>query len=182
MTVMRKAKQVSVCGVLIALALALSYTERWIPLQLLIPLPGIKLGLANVVTLVALCTLGGKYAAVILLCRCFLGAVFGGSFSALLFSVTGGTLAMTSMLLSKNSGLFSLYGISVLGAAAHNVGQVLAAMILMRSYYIFAYLPYLLLVAIATGWLTGGLCVGVLRLLPKAGLRWPEEGRKEVSQ
>lgn len=179
---MKQAKQISFCGVLIALALALSYTERFIPLQLLIPLPGIKLGLANVVTLVALYMLRGRYAAAILLCRCFLGAVFGGGFTALMFSLCGGALALTAMLLSQKSGLFSVFGVSVLGAAAHNIGQILAAMVLMNSLYILAYLPYLLLVSIFTGVLTGGLCAGVLRILPKVGIRLPAGMGKEEKQ
>ena len=169
--VMGKAKHISLCGVLIALALALSYTERFIPLQFLIPLPGAKLGLANIVTLIALYTLRRRYAIAILLCRCFLGAVFGGGFTGLVFSCCGGLLALGAMLLAQQSGFFSVYGVSILGAAAHSIGQILAAMVLMRSYYIVAYLPYLLLAAIATGLLTGSLCVSVLRILPKARIR-----------
>lgn len=178
---MRKAKEVSFCAVLIALALALSYTERFIPLQLLIPLPGIKLGLANIVTLLALCLLKNRYAAMILLCRCLLSAVFGGGITGLLFSVCGGLLALGAMALAQKTGQFSIYGISVLGAAAHNIGQILAAMVLMNSVYIAAYLPYLLLVAIVTGLLTGTLCAGILRLLPKARIALPSSMRKETS-
>ena len=70
---MGKAKQISLCAVMIALALALSYTERFIPLQLIVPLPGIKLGLANIVTLVALYLFKTKYAYMILIPRCVLG-------------------------------------------------------------------------------------------------------------
>ena len=71
------------------------------------------------------------------------------------------------MALGKKTGRFSVYGVSMLGAAAHNIGQTAAAMVLMNSVYIGAYLPYLLLVAIVTGLLTGGICAGVLRVLPK---------------
>ncbi len=175
---MSKAKQVSLCAVLIALALALSYAERFLPLQLLVPLPGIKLGLANIVTLVALSLFKTRYAAMILLCRCILGAVFGGGITGLAFSLCGGMLALLCMAAAKKSGHFSLYGVSILGAGAHNVGQILVAMALMNSVYIGAYLPYLLLTAIFTGMLTGGLCAGILRVLPKAGIPLPD-GRKE---
>ena len=72
-------------------------------------------------------------------------------------------------LANKEAGLFSVCGISVLGAAMHNVGQILAAMVLMRSVYVAAYLSWLLPVAVATGLLTGGLCSGVLKALPKEG-------------
>ena len=69
---------------------------------------------------------------------------------------------------------FSVYGVSILGAAAHNVGQILAAMALMHSLYIGAYLPYLLIVAVFTGLLTGAACAGVLRALSNASISLPE--------
>jgi heptaprenyl diphosphate synthase len=165
---MSKAKKVSLCSVLIALALALSYTERFIPLQLIVPLPGIKLGLANIVTLVALYLFKTKYAYMILVPRCILGAVFGGGITGLAFSLCGGILALTAMALARKCNLFSIYGVSIFGAAAHNVGQILASITLMNSVYIGSYLPYLLVVAVFTGLLTGGACAGVLRVLPKA--------------
>lgn len=168
---MSKAKQISLCAVLIALALALSYTERFIPLQLVVPLPGIKLGLANIVTLVALYLFKTRYAAMILVCRCVLGAVFGGGITGLAFSLCGGLLALAAMMAAKKWGRFSVYGVSILGAGAHNIGQILAAMVLMSSVYVGAYLPYLLLTSIFTGLLTGGLCAGILRALPKAGIQ-----------
>lgn len=175
---MGKAKQVSLCAVLIALALALSYTEGLIPLQMVIPLPGIKLGLANIVTLIALALFKTRYACMILISRCILGAVFGGGITGLAFSMGGGILALSAMAAAKKSTLFSIYGISVIGAAAHNIGQILAAMVLMNSVYIGAYLPYLLMVAIVTGLLTGGLCAGILRILPGAALSIPAQMRR----
>lgn len=162
---MGKTKRIVLSAVLICLALALSYTERFIPLQLLIPLPGVKLGLANVVTLIALYLLGGKSAFTVLILRCFLGAVFGGGITGLLFSLTGGILAMSVMTLCKNIPFLSVYGVSILGAAAHNIGQILAAMVLMNSLYIGIYLAYLLMVALFTGFTTGAACAGVLRIL-----------------
>ena len=165
---MGKAKKVSLCAVLIALALALSYTERFIPLQLIVPLPGIKLGLANIVTLVALYLFKTKYAYMILIPRCIMGAIFGGGITGLAFSLCGGVLALAVMAVSRKAKLFSVYGVSIFGAAAHNIGQILAAMVLMESVYVGSYLPYLLIVAVFTGMLTGGACAGVLGVLPKA--------------
>lgn len=162
---MKNTKTLVQSAVLISLALALSYVERFIPLQLLIPLPGVKLGLANVVTLIALYHLGGKNAFAILIIRCVLGSLFGGGITGLLFSLTGGLLAMTVMALWKNSPFLSVYGVSILGAAAHNIGQILAAMVLMHSVYIGMYLPYLLMVALFTGFATGAAGAGVLRIL-----------------
>ena len=162
---MTNTKRIVLSAVLVSLALAFSYMERFIPLQMLIPLPGVKLGLANVVTLIALYLLGTKSAFAILILRCFLGSLFGGGITGFLFSITGGLLSMTVMALCKNAPLLSVYGVSILGAAAHNVGQILAAMVLMHSVYIGMYLSYLLVVALFTGFTTGAACAGVLRIL-----------------
>lgn len=167
---MSKTKRLSLCAVLIALAMALSYTERFIPLQMVIPLPGVKLGLANIVTLIALYVMGSKAAFAILIPRCVFGAVFGGGITGLAFSLTGGILAMVTMIVAKKSPVFSVYGVSILGAAAHNIGQILAAMVLMNSVYIGAYLPYLLVVALFTGFATGAAGAGVLRALKAASV------------
>ena len=161
---MKKTRKLTLCAVLLSLALALSYLERFIPLQMVIPLPGVKLGLANIVTLIALYLLGTKAAFAILVPRCIMGAVFGGGITGLLFSMTGGLLAMSVMALCRRIPCFSVYGVSVLGAAAHNIGQILAAMVLLESVYVGAYLPYLLL-AIATGMATGTAGAGVLKII-----------------
>lgn len=164
---MSKAKQISLCAVMIALALALSYTERLIPLQMIIPLPGIKLGLANIVILTALCYFNTRQAFLILICRCLLSAGFSGSITGLLFSLCGGILALVTMAITQRIPLFSIFGVSILGSAAHSIGQILAAMVLMRSVYIGAYLPYLLGVSVFTGFLTASACAGVLHILQK---------------
>lgn len=160
-----KTGKIARCAILVSLALVLSYMERLIPLQMLVPLPGVKLGLANIVTLIALYLLGAGSAFVILILRCVLGAVFAGSITSLLFSLCGGMLAMGVMALGCRVKLFSIYGVSVLGAAAHNIGQIFAAMLLMHSVHIGAYLPYLLLVSLCTGMATGCMGAGVLRAL-----------------
>ena len=162
---MSKAKQIALYAVMVALALVLSYTERFIPLQRLVPLPGVKLGLANIVTLVALDLLSPKHGFFILVPRCILGAAFGGGFTGLLFSLVGGILALGVMTTAKRIRFFSVYGVSILGAAAHNLGQILTSMLMMQSVYVGAYLPYLLVVAIFTGFATGAACGGILRVL-----------------
>ena len=163
---MKKTRQIAQCSVFIALALVLSYIERFIPLQMFIPLPGIKLGLANIVTLVALYLLGKGSAVTILVLRCVLGAVFGGGITGLMFSLTGGIFSVAVMAMVRRVPCFSIYGVSILGAAAHNVGQICAAMVLMQSVYIIGYLPYLLLVGLFTGFATGSAAAGILRVLP----------------
>lgn len=163
---MKKTRKLTLCAVMVSLALALSWFERFIPLQMVVPLPGIKLGLANIVTLVALYLLGGRSAYAILAVRCLMGSIFAGSVTSFIFSITGGTLAMIAMMAAMRVPFLSVYGVSILGAAAHNIGQIIASMAVMQSVYIGAYLPYLLIVAIFTGFATGAAASGVLRSLP----------------
>ena len=152
-------RQLTLCALLSALALGLSYLESQFPLSLLIPLPGVKLGLANIVTLFALLQLGAPGAFAILTVRCLLGSLFAGNVSALLFSLLGGFLAMAVMALLRRSPL-SVYGLSVAGAAAHQTGQVLAAVLLLGSWAPLSYLPLLWLASLVTGCVTG--CVTAL--------------------
>jgi heptaprenyl diphosphate synthase len=154
-------KQLTLCAVLTALALALSYVENMIPLGLLIPLPGIKLGLANIVTVFALYALGPGQALLILLARCTLGAVFAGNLNALLFSLMGGLSAMLVMIALSRLKRLSIYGVSMGGAAAHNCGQVAAAVLTLGNLAPLGYLPLLLGISLFTGTLTG-LIAGLL--------------------
>ena len=148
-------KQLTLCALLTAMALALSYLENLFPLSVAIPIPGVKLGLANIVTVFALYALGPGQALSILLARCFLGSLFAGNMNALLFSLFGGLCAMGTMtLLSRFRGL-SLYGVSLGGAAAHNCGQTAAAVLTLGSGAPLYYLPVLLAVSLLTGGLTG---------------------------
>ena len=87
------------CAVLTALALALSVAEGLVPLTIIFPLPGLRLGLANLVTVYALCRLSGREALLILIARCLLGSLLGGNLMALAFSLTGGLLALAVMAL-----------------------------------------------------------------------------------
>ena len=103
------------CAVLTALALALSVAEGLVPLTILFPLPGLRLGLANLVTVYALCRLSGREALLILAARCLLGALLGGNLMALAFSLTGGLLAFGVMALLLRCSFLSLFGVSIAG-------------------------------------------------------------------
>ena len=148
-------KKIALCAVLTALALGLSTLENLFPISFLIPLPGVKLGLANIVTVFALYELGAFPALLILIGRCFLGALFAGNFNALLFSLMGGVLAMLVMIALKHVPALSIYGVSIGGAAAHNIGQICAAMITLGNTLVLGYLPLLQAVSLFTGALTG---------------------------
>lgn len=143
-------------GILTAVALSIYIVESYIPA--LIPVPGVKLGLANIVTVVAICLVGVADTAEILFARILLGAVFSGNFSALLYSAAGGVLCFLTMLplrfvLNKKQ----VWALSVFGAIAHNIGQLFMASFVLGSFAVFSYLPALLISAIITGLFTG-LC------------------------
>ena len=166
-----KTRELTLCAVLSALALALSYMESFFPLALIVPLPGVKLGLANIVTLYALYAIGFPSALAILLVRCTLGALFAGNASALLFSLLGGLAALLAMALVSVEALLSgakklsIFGVSIAGAAAHNCGQVCAALITLGSTAPLYYLPFLLLVSLFTGALSGLITAFLFRAM-----------------
>ena len=148
-------KQLALGAVLTALALGLSVMENLFPVTAVIPLPGVKLGLANIVTLFALYQLGSRPALSILTARCLLGSLFAGNVSALLFSLMGGLAAMLVMIGLTHFHRLSVFGVSIGGAAAHNVGQIGAAIITLGDTAVLGYLPVLLGVSLITGTVTG---------------------------
>jgi heptaprenyl diphosphate synthase len=148
---MKSAKKIALCALLTALALTLSYAESFLPLSLLIPVPGLKLGLTNIVTLAALYLFGFVPALAITLARCFLGAFYAFGPMSLWFSLCGAVLALCVMTLLKRCRGVSIWGVSIAGAAAHNLGQILAASVVMQSTAVFAYLPVLLCASVVTG-------------------------------
>ena len=160
-----KTKDIALCAVLTALALGLSVMENLIPVTAAIPIPGVKLGLANIVTVFALYELGAAPAVCILIARCLLGSLFAGNFSALLYSLLGGVTAMLVMIALKHCRRLSIYGVSIGGAAGHNVGQIAAAIIALGDTAVVGYLPVLLGVALITGTLTGFTAALLFRAL-----------------
>lgn len=165
-------KKLALAGMLTAVAAALSVLERFLPLQAVMPLPGVKLGLSNVVTMFALFFLDFKTSAAIVLARCLLGALLGGGPTGFLFSITGSTLALLLMAaLMKGYGrAFSLFGISIAGAAAHNLGQVLAAMMILGEPAVLAYLPLLMGAGLITGALTAAAATPFFKKFKSTGM------------
>jgi heptaprenyl diphosphate synthase len=145
------AKKLVFFSILIAQAMVLSFIEQLIPLP--IAIPGAKLGLANLVTLIVLYKFGFKPAFSILLGRIFLISFLFGNFAMLWYSLAGGLLALLTMALSRK--FFSMIGVSILGALMHNVGQVCVAALVIENLKIAYYLPVLLVIAIPTGLFIG---------------------------
>lgn len=154
-------------AVLIALAMMLSCLESVLPLQAALPLPGVRLGLANLVVTVAFFLFSPVDAAIVSLLRILLTAGLFGSVTSFYFSVLGGALSFLMLcLLSKIGRHCSFFGVSVLCAAAHNVGQILAAMTLFGASLFFSYLPVLLIASVLYGGIVGillNLCVPKLQ-------------------
>lgn len=161
---MKRTKKLVFMALLTAISLVIWVIEAQIPPP--IPVPGVKLGLASVVTLAAMTLLGRKEALAVLLVRVVLAAVFAGSMSAILFSLTGGLLSWAVMALTLR--LFEerlLWVVSVFGAVGHNAGQLLAAIAVTQTAALIAYGPILLCAAIITGAFTGVVAMYLTRAL-----------------
>ena len=140
-------------GVFLALALICSYVESLIPFYF--GIPGVKLGLTNVVVVLMLYAVGTKEAFLISVLRILLaGFLFGNMFS-ILYSLAGGTLSFFGMYLIKKTKKFGVLPISVCGGMLHNIGQLIVASLIVENYHIYYYMPVLLLAGIITGFLIG---------------------------
>lgn len=156
-----KTRDLTLMALLTAVGLILFVVEAQIPLPL--PLPGVKLGLANVVTLFALWILSRRAAATVLLLRVVLGNFVVGNLMTLLYSLSGGLLCLLVMALMKP--LFSdrqIFILSMFGAMAHNIGQLAAAVFVMGTPSILLYAPALLLSGLITGFFTGQCAQAVI--------------------
>ena len=152
-------------AMLTALGLGIWFLEAQLPP--LIPIPGVKLGLSNIVILFALFRLGPADAAAVLLTRVLLASLFGGQAVSLLFSLCGGLLAFLVMWpVRRIVTNRQIWVAGILGALAHNTGQILAARFLIGQDAIFAYVPVLIISAILTGLFTGICAQGAIRRLP----------------
>lgn len=152
---MSRTNKMVLMGILVSQALILHLIERMIPVP--VPVPGIKLGLANAVSLIAIVFFGPKEALLVVAMRTFLGSVFGGGISSFLYSFIGGSISTLAMAImyKKFRNLFSLPAISVVGAIFHNIGQIFVASIIVQNMKLFYYLPLLLISAVITGLFIG---------------------------
>lgn len=166
---MRSSKRLALCAVLAAVALTIFVAESQIPP--VVPMPGVKLGLANIVTLVAMVLLGRRDALVVLAVRLILGAAFTGGFSAFMFSAVGGLFAYIVM--AALVGVFPekmLWVVSVLAALAHNAGQILVAVFVTGTPGIAVYILILAASGVVTGAFTGLAGMFLIRAVRKSGL------------
>ncbi len=154
------AKKTAFYGLFLALALVAGYVERLIPINL--GVPGVKIGLANIVTMVLLYCVGWQAALIISGARIVLSGMLFGSGFAMVYSAAGALLSIAAMMLLKKTKKFRAVGVSVAGGIFHNVGQILVAMAVLETKSLIYYLPVLIIsglaagvfVGILSGWLT----------------------------
>ncbi len=155
-----KTKKIALLGLLSAIAMTIFMVEAQIPA--LVPVPGVKIGLSNIVTVFAVFFLGSWEGAAVLGVRIFLGAVFAGNFSTILYSAAGGLLAILATVGAKRIlKPKQLWIAGILGAMAHSLGQMAAAILVSGTPSLALYLPFMLVCSIATGCFTG-LCAQFL--------------------
>ena len=157
--------RVAYFGVFTALALIFSYVESLIPINF--GIPGVKLGLANLITLIALYKMSVKEAFLISIARVILSGFIFGNLFAILYSLAGGLLSLAIMTWFKRSNKFSIYGISMAGGVFHNVGQLMMAILVVESVTIAGYLPVLLVSGLLTGLVIGVVSGETLKRIDK---------------
>ena len=150
-----KTKKIAYLGLLVALAFIFSYIETLIPIN--IGVPGAKLGLANLVIIVALYTIGERNAFLLSMVRIVLVGFTFANLASMLYSLAGGILSFLAMCIAKRSGKLSTTGVSVVGGVFHNVGEILMAIWVVKTASLVYYLPVLIIAGLASG-----VAIGIL--------------------
>ena len=159
--------RVAYFGVFTALALIFSYIETLIPVNF--GIYGVKLGLANLIIVVALYKIGIGEAFLLSVVRVVLSGFLFGNYFSIIYSLAGGMLSLAVMSLLKRSGGFSVMGVSIAGGVFHNIGQLIVAMLVVETFSVIYYVPVLLTAGMLTGLVIGIAANGMLRRLK--GLR-----------
>lgn len=156
-------RKISQMGLLIALAMILSYVESRIPA--FVAIPGIKMGLANIVIVFALYRLGFKEALMVSALRVVLASLLFGSVLSMAYSAAGAALSLLGMVLLKKSRLFGTVAVSVTGGVLHNLGQIITACLILETNAIAYYIPFLIISGVVTGVVIGLASALVIRRL-----------------
>ncbi|HIQ98883.1 MAG TPA: Gx transporter family protein [Candidatus Scybalocola faecavium] len=163
---MKSVKKLTTLALFSTIALTIFLLESLIPP--LVPIPGIKLGLANIVTLILLANGTWRDALVVLMARILLGSIFAGQMMSFFYSLAGGLACLLVMaILHHFLGKKLLWFTSIIGALAHNTGQIIVAALVLGSGYVFFYYPYLIVSGIITGLFTGLAALYLQPRLPK---------------
>lgn len=159
-------KKIPLYAMLIALAMILSYVEALIPIPFVVP--GMKLGLANLVIVIALYLLSGRAALLISVLRVLLVGFLFGTGMSILYSLGGGIVSLLLMVLIKRMKGFSMIGVSIAGGVAHNMGQLAVAALVLQDTVVFSYAPALLIAGVVTGALIGWIAGRITDTVRKA--------------
>ena len=146
-------KKIPYYGLFAALAILMGYVEMLIPVP--VPIPGVKLGLANVIIIIMMYFMDTKSAFFVSLIRVVLSGLLFAGFAGLLYSLAGAMLSFTVMALLKKTDRFSIVGVSIAGGVFHNVGQIIVAALAVENVKMAYYLPFLLVSGVVTGMLIG---------------------------
>lgn len=157
-------KKIAILGVFVTMALIVSYIETILPFQT--DLPGIKLGLANIVIVMVLHYMGEKEAIVVSSARILLAGFLFGNLSTILYSLAGAAVSLLAMILLLKTKRCSVYGISMAGGVFHNVGQLLVAAATIQNINLAYYLPVLLITGLITGFVIGLLAAEIIKRIP----------------
>lgn len=158
-------KKITLLGLFICIGLLLGYLESFIVFP--IAIPGIKIGLSNVITVLSLYLFGPAFALTVLICRVLLSGLLFGSGISLLYSLSGAIVSYLGMILFKKLPYFSIYGISILGGVLHNLAQLFVAGLAVKIPYLLYYLPALLISGVLAGLIVGIISnILVKRLTP----------------
>lgn len=150
---------------LTALAFILSYIESLIPV--FVGIPGVKIGLANLTVMVALYTLGVKWAVPLSIIRILLTGFTFGSMASMMYSLAGGVVSLLVMILFYYADIFTEKGVSILGGVAHNLGQLLMAVLVIKNGKLFVYFPVLCISGTLAGILIGILADMIIKRVKK---------------
>lgn len=162
-----KTKHICILGLMISLAFAFSYLESLISLS--VGIPGVKLGIANLVVIITLYVLNEKDAFAISVIRILMNGLFFSGFFSMLFSLSGGILSFLAMVIAKRTNKFSPIGVSALGGVIHNLGQIIIAVFVMNTYRIIYYFPILMFSGLITGIINGIIASIITNRLNKTG-------------
>ncbi len=162
--------RVAYFGVFGALALIFSYVESLIPINF--GIPGVKLGLANLVIVIALYKMQLPEVYLLNVVRILLSGFIFGNYFSILYSLAGGLLSLSVMAFLKRFPSFSVMGVSMAGGVFHNVGQLIVAALVVETYSVFYYVPVLLIAGLVTGFLIGLLSAEMLKRLKNLNLNF----------
>ncbi len=158
-----RTKNIAYMGVLTSVALILSYLERLLPP--IVPVPGVKLGLANLAVLTAMYLLSNKSGLYLSIIKCTAVAILFGGLSSFMYSTMGALFSYTFMYLFRKMRVFTVVGVSIIGGVMHNLGQITMAIIIIGNIKLLYYFPILIISGIISGVAIGLVCLNTLNYL-----------------